>query len=133
MRAAGDDGEAAARIGIGQEARIEATCTPESVRAAEFLRQRAEEWLRGSGARDVWSRPVSTAPFPSAGQHQCGTSRMGSSTQNSVTEGWGRVHGHDNLLVIDASIHVTNGGVSPVLTIMALALRNAASVLYGTT
>jgi hypothetical protein len=38
---------------------------------------------------------------------------------------WGRVHGHDNLYVVDASVHVTNGSVNPVLTIMALAFRAA--------
>jgi len=48
---------------------------------------------------------------------------MGNSPQSSVTDAWGRVHGHDNLYVIDASTHVTNGGVNPVLTILALAWR----------
>jgi choline dehydrogenase-like flavoprotein len=113
-------------------ARLSGSVHPESQRAAEFLRQRAEEWLRASGAREVWSRPGSTAPFLSAGQHQAGTCRMGTSPESSVTDAWGRVHGHDNLFVIDASSHVTNGGVNPVLTIMALALRNASGMLYGT-
>jgi choline dehydrogenase-like flavoprotein len=49
---------------------------------------------------------------------------MGSSPQDSVTDRWGRVWGHANLLVADGSVHVTNGGVNPVLTIMALAYRN---------
>jgi len=42
-----------------------------------------------------------------------------------VTDPWGRVHGHDNLFVADGSLHVTNGGFNPVLTIMALAFRTA--------
>jgi choline dehydrogenase-like flavoprotein len=46
---------------------------------------------------------------------------MGKSPRASVTDRWGRVHGHDNLYVVDASLHVTNGGVNPVLTVMALA------------
>jgi choline dehydrogenase-like flavoprotein len=113
-------------------ARLSGSLHPESARAAEFLRLRAEEWLRASGASEVWSRPLPRAPLLSAGQHQAGTCRMGASPANSVTDAWGRVHGHDNLYVIDASTHVTNGGVNPVLTIMALALRNAAGMLHGT-
>ncbi len=41
---------------------------------------------------------------------------------------WDRVHGHENLFVIDGSLHVANGGFNPVLTILALAYRNAAHV-----
>jgi len=45
--------------------------------------------------------------------------------KTSVTDEWGRVHSHDNLFVVDGSLHVTNGGFNPVLTIMALAFRSA--------
>jgi len=112
-------------------ARLSGSVHPETLRAAEFLRLRAEQWLHASGAREVWSRPVPQAPFLSAGQHQAGTCRMGTSPESSVTDAWGRVHGHDNLYVIDASTHVTNGGVNPALTILALALRNASGMLHG--
>jgi choline dehydrogenase-like flavoprotein len=40
-----------------------------------------------------------------------------------------RVHGHDNLYVADGSVHVTNGGFNPALTIVALALRTAANAV----
>jgi choline dehydrogenase-like flavoprotein len=53
---------------------------------------------------------------------------MGTDPRSSVTDATGRVHGHDNLYVMDASVHVTNGGFNPVLTIMALAFRNAAKL-----
>ena len=56
----------------------------------------------------------------SAEQHQAGTCRMGTDPASSVTDMWGRVWGHDNLFVCDASLHPTNGGFNPVLTIMAL-------------
>ncbi|HTV18409.1 MAG TPA: GMC family oxidoreductase, partial [Polyangiaceae bacterium] len=105
--------------------RLSGTVHPESVRAAEFLRQRAEDWLRASGAERVWSTPFTHSAFLSAGQHQAGTCRMGHDPRSSVVDSFGRVHGHDNLYVIDSSVHVTNGGMNPVLTIMALALRNA--------
>ena len=59
------------------------------------------------------------------GQHQAGTARMGADPATSVTDPHGRVHGHDNLWVMDGSVHVTNGGFNPVLTILALAYRSA--------
>jgi choline dehydrogenase-like flavoprotein len=69
----------------------------------------------------VWSAPPTLGM--SGGQHQAGTCRMGDDPRSSVTDKWARVHGHDNLYVIDASLHVTNGGFNPVLTIMANAFR----------
>jgi choline dehydrogenase-like flavoprotein len=114
------------RDGLGRRvARLSGSVHAESVRSAEFLRLRAEEWLRASGAERVWSTPFAAANFLSAGQHQSGTCRMGDDPKSSVIDRWGRVHGHENLYVIDAAAHVTNGCVNPVLTVMALALRNA--------
>ncbi len=107
-------------------ARLSGTTHPETVRTADYIRQRAEEWLRASGAQAVWS--VKPVLMLSGGQHQAGTCRMGHDPRTSVTDPWGRVHGHDNLFVIDGSLHVTNGGFNPVLTIMALAYRNAEHV-----
>lgn len=103
-------------------ARLSGVVHAETLRTAEFMRRRAEEWLRASGAVRIWSeRPV---PRLSAGQHQAGTCRMGDDPRTSVADPWGRVHGHDNLFVVDGSLHVTNGGFNPVLTIMALAFRS---------
>jgi len=48
---------------------------------------------------------------------------MGTDPASSVTDAWGRVWGHDNLHIADGSLHVTNGGVNPVLTILANAYR----------
>jgi choline dehydrogenase-like flavoprotein len=104
-------------------ARLSGTTHPETVRTADYMRHRAEEWLRASGAVRVWSKAPRLAL--SAGQHQAGTCRMGTDPRSSVTDPWGRVHGHDNLFVVDGSLHVTNGGFNPVLTIMALAFRCA--------
>ncbi|WP_062210008.1 GMC family oxidoreductase [Demequina oxidasica] len=91
-----------------------------------FLNDRAGEWLRASGATTVvpWEpRPANAGP--SGGQHQAGTARMGTDPSRSATDPHGRVWGHDNLRVIDGSTHVTNGGVNPVLTILANAMRIA--------
>ncbi|SRR6266545_748373 len=104
-------------------ARLSGSTHPATVAAAEFMRVRGEEWLRASGCEKVWSsRPGLVL---SGGQHQAGTCRMGNDPKTSVTDKWGRVHNHDNLFVVDGSLHVTNGGFNPVLTIMALAFRSA--------
>ncbi len=104
-------------------ARLSGTTHPATVDAAEFMRERGEQWLRASGCEKVWS----TQPglILSGRQHQAGTCRMGRDAKNSVTDEWGRIHNHDNLFVVDGSLHVTNGGFNPVLTIMALAFRSA--------
>jgi choline dehydrogenase-like flavoprotein len=104
-------------------ARLSGQVHPETMRTAGFIRERAEAWVRASGAGRVWS----TVPPRrlSAYQHQAGTCRMGSDPQSAVTDPFGRVFGHENLFVCDASLHPTNGSFNPVLTIMALAYRNA--------
>ncbi len=96
---------------------------PETLRTAEHIRKKAEEWLLASGAMRVWGQP--SMLHLSGGQHQAGTCRMGNDPSTSVTDGWGRVHDFPNLWVADASLHVTNGGFNPVLTIYALAFRAA--------
>jgi choline dehydrogenase-like flavoprotein len=107
-------------------ARLSGTTHPETIRTANFIREKAEEWLRASGAERVWSWP--TERKFSAGQHQAGTCRMSADSRDGVTDPWGRVHGHENLFVCDAALHVTNGGFNPGLTVMALALRTAEHV-----
>lgn len=104
-------------------ARLSGTTHPETVRTAEFMRQRAIEWVTASGSVNVFSYPPALGL--SGGQHQAGTCRMGDDPRISVTDRWGRVHGQENLFVVDGSLHVTNGGFNPVLTIMALAFRSA--------
>jgi choline dehydrogenase-like flavoprotein len=104
-------------------ARLSGTTHPETVHTAAFMNARAREWLKGAGAIKVWGDPPPLRL--SAGQHQAGTCRMGDDPQLSVVDRWGRVHGHDNLFVADGSVHVTNGGFNPVLTILALAFRTA--------
>jgi choline dehydrogenase-like flavoprotein len=103
-------------------ARLSGTTHPATVEAAEFMRERGEEWLRASGCEKVWS--AQPGLILSGRQHQAGTCRMGQDPKTSVTDEWGRVHNHDNLFVVDGSLHVTNGGFNPVLTIMALAFRS---------
>ena len=105
-------------------ARLGGDVHAEDLRVQAFLTDRAEEWLRASGASDV-VRLGARRPGegPSVGQHQAGTCRMGGDPATSVLDPWGRVWGHSNLRVVDGSAHVTNGGVNPVLTIIANAYR----------
>jgi choline dehydrogenase-like flavoprotein len=104
-------------------ARLSGALHTQTLHTAAFMLERAQEWLEAAGAVRVWGRRPRLKL--SAGQHQAGTCRMGDDPRTSVTDAWGRVHGHDNLIITDASLHVTNGGFNPVLTIMALAFRGA--------
>jgi choline dehydrogenase-like flavoprotein len=117
------------RLGI-PVARLSGHNHVEDHRVQAFLGERAEEWLRASGATTVvrWSRRRDDHG-PSSGQHQAGTCRMGTDPATSVTDPDGRVWGHDNLRIVDGSVHVTNGGVNPVLTIYANAMRIMAAYL----
>lgn len=112
-------------------ARLSGQAHAETLRTGAYMRDRAASWLTASGATKVWS----AAPWTglSAGQHQAGTARMGNDPSRSVTDPFGRVWGHDNLFVCDGSLHPTNGGFNPVLTIMALAFRNAAAIAASRT
>ena len=82
-------------------------------------RKRPRPSSRKLGASSVWRSGLGLGL--SGGQHQAGTCRMGNDPKTSVTNRFGQVHQIDNLFVADASLHVTNGGFNPVLTIMALA------------
>ncbi len=107
-------------------ARLSGVAHAETLRTTRYMNARAADWLGAAGARRVWS--YDPVPRLSGGQHQAGTCRMGSDPRTSVTDAWGRVWGHDNLFVSDGSLHPTNGGFNPVLTIMALAFRNGAHI-----
>ena len=103
-------------------ARLSGGPHPEDLRGRDLISDRAAAWLTAAGATNVVpfiGRPTG----PSAGQHQAGTCRMGDDPATSVVDPWGRVWGHPNLAITDGSVHVTNGGVNPVLTILALAFR----------
>ena len=105
-------------------ARLSGRLHANDLNVQQLLGQRAAEWLRAAGASTAiaYGSPA-TNDVPSSGQHQAGTCRMGLDPATSVTDPSGRVWDHPNLRVIDGSLHVTNGGVNPVLTIFANAYR----------
>ncbi|MGV3491188.1 MAG: GMC family oxidoreductase [Devosia sp.] len=104
-------------------ARLSGSVHVETTRTSRYMYDRAHDWLRASGASRTWG--VAPDPGLTGGQHQAGTCRMGTDPAKSVTDTNGRVWGHDNLYIADGSVHPTNGGFNPVLTIMALAFRTA--------
>jgi choline dehydrogenase-like flavoprotein len=103
---------------------------PEDVRARDFTSAKARDWLRASGANTV-AEYLYPTNGTSGGQHQAGTLRMGNDPTNSVVDSYGRIWGHDNVRVTDGSVHVTNGGVNPVLTIFATAMRSIDHMVGG--
>lgn len=84
----------------------------------QFMADRAEEILKEAGALETWQGVGGRGL--SGDQHQAGTARMGNDPKTSVTDKYGRVHEIDNLFIADGSLHVTNGGFNPALTILAL-------------
>lgn len=107
-------------------ARLAGVVHGETMRTAAYLADRARDWVAAAGALRTWT--AMPARRLSGYQHQAGTCRMGDDPARSVTDSFGRVWGHDNLFVCDASLHPTNGAFNPVLTVMALAFRNAAHI-----
>ncbi|HMD59911.1 MAG TPA: GMC family oxidoreductase, partial [Opitutaceae bacterium] len=99
-------------------ARLSGNRHPMDVETGRFLASKAEKWLREAGAVQTWTS--GPGPAQRGGQHQAGTCRMGSDPKISVANRFGQVHDIDNLFISDASLHVTNGGFNPALTIMAL-------------
>jgi choline dehydrogenase-like flavoprotein len=89
------------------------------VEGCRLMSEKAELWLKEAGAVFTWQN-VGGGRGLSGGQHQAGTCRMGNDPKTSVTDKYGRVHAVPNLFVADGSLHVTNGGFNPALTIMAL-------------
>jgi choline dehydrogenase-like flavoprotein len=92
---------------------------PHTLEIAKFISGKAEAWLKESGAIQTWKKMASQGL--SGGQHQAGTCRMGNDPKTSVVNRYCQVHDVDNVYVIDGSVHVTNGGFNPALTIMAVA------------
>jgi choline dehydrogenase-like flavoprotein len=101
-------------------ARISGNVHSHTFEIGEVQARRAEAWLKEAGAIST-KLSAGTPKMVEAGQHQAGTCRMGNDPRNSVVDRTCRIHDVDNVFVIDSSVHVTNGGFNPALTIMAVA------------
>ena len=100
-------------------ARLSGGKHPHSIEVGRYMTTKAEAWLKEAGAIRTWKKQP--AGGLSGGQHQAGTCRMGNDPKTSVVDKFCRIHDVDNVYVIDGSVHVTNGGFNPALTIMAVA------------
>lgn len=110
-------------------ARLRKDTHPASLEVEEGMAREASTWLEASGATRVRPRFSRTATASAAGEHSCGTARMGDDPARSATGADGRVHGAKRVYVADASLHPTNGSVNPTLTIVANCLRVADRIL----
>jgi choline dehydrogenase-like flavoprotein len=109
-------------------ARISGNVHPQTYEIGLVQAQRAEAWLKEAGATStVINAGKSTTVY--AGQHQAGSCRMGDDPQSSVVNRNCQLHDVDNVFVIDSSVHVTNGGFNPALTIMAIAYFASATLV----
>ena len=108
-------------------ARLSGGRHPHTIEIARFIAGKAERWLKEAGAVQTWKRIPGKSL--SGGQHQAGTCRMGNDPKTSVVDKDCRIHDVDNVYVIDASVHATNGGFNPALTILANAYRSSEALV----
>lgn len=69
---------------------------------------------------------------PFGHHHPMGMTRMGANANTSVVDASCRAHDHRNLYILGASVLPSGGTANPTLTIAALALRAAATILNHT-
>lgn len=106
--------------------RVEGSEHPNDAKARCFMSNKAAEILRACGATDIMqsgNNPTPSKGWNDGGQHQSGSCRMGADQKKSVVDSHCRVWDFPNLFIADGSVHPNNGGMNPVLTIMALAFR----------
>ena len=85
----------------------------------------ATAWLEAAGVSEIVRIGGRLGTVSAAGEHSCGTARMGRTQADSATRVDGRVHGTSRVYACDSSLHPTNGSVNPTLTLVANALRVA--------
>ncbi len=78
-----------------------------------------------SGLEEFDRTPPHRTDFELAAFHPLGTCRMGSDPKTSLVDGYGQIHGYQNLFVADGSIFPSPLGVNPQESIMAFATRTA--------
>ena len=107
--------------------RISGDKHPLTLETGRAMAEKAVLWLKEAGAAEIWRKLPGHGT--SGGQHQAGTCRMGDDPKTSVANKYGQVHDVENVVVADGSLHVTNGGFNPALTIMANAYRISEHIL----
>jgi len=105
---------------VGDEVSPHVIRAPMCKKTLSRLAKQATRIFRRAGCKVVLTRRVREM-----GWHGVGSARMGFDPRSSVLDSRSRVHGFDNLYVVDASALPSPGAVNTGLTLMALALRAA--------
>lgn len=92
-----------------------------------YGRVEMEDWLRDESRQ--WKTDPLVSTHPIGGYHHIGTTRMSADQRHGVTDARARVHGIGNLYVAGSSLFSTSGWANPTLTIAALSLRIADTIL----
>lgn len=85
----------------------------------------------GASARSLFESLGATRVVPfkvNMATHNLGTCRMSADPADGVCNKWGRTHEIDNLYISDGSQFSSSGSANPTLTIVALAIRQAAHI-----
>jgi choline dehydrogenase-like flavoprotein len=91
----------------------------------EHMIERCEELLRAAGCR--WLQREAT-DYHLGSCHLHGTCRASDDPRHGVVDRWSRIHGVENVFVVDGSFMPFPSGLNPTLTIEAHALRAARHV-----
>lgn len=94
-----------------------------TVESVEYMIDAGEKWMRELGATRM-IRIGGTGSFQGS-EHSAGTARMSNDPALGATDARGLLYGTANVYVADASLHPTNGGFNPALTVMANSMRVA--------
>ena len=150
---AADKATASNRISVDGHGRpvVEYSFTPSVIESMVSATRAATRIFFGAGATRVHAPPANppliertenpdlderiharffrTGRVSVSAAHLMGGCGMGSDATDSVTDAWGRVHGHPWLRVADASLFPDSVEINPYLTIMGLADRVAEGIL----
>ena len=109
-------------------ARIHSHLDENEIRRLNFMARTCREILEAAGVEKIFEE-FGTYDFFYA-THVFGTCRMGKDPAQSVVNEYGQSHRWQNLYVLDASVFPSSGGgEAPSLTIEALAIRGAESIV----
>lgn len=97
--------------------------------AREVYGPRLVELHGAAGAQFAFIAPRYDGGVAPRSRHLLGTARMGSDPRTSVLDPRQRFHDLDNLWQVDGGALPTSSGYNPTLTIQALAMRAAASIV----
>jgi len=104
-------------------ARLAGRPSDATISTVDFMTERAHQWLTAAGSKNILANQFYGQA--AGAEHSAGTARLGDDPGTSACDSRGKLWGSANVWVADASLHPTNGGVNPALTVMANAMRVA--------